>query len=114
MSKELIYKDDAIRLLAGLTMYEFDDDFFRKTSEEDLKSYIEWATGVFKTLPAIERKRGEWIAEMHNSHERVWKCSNCAFQVRLDLDLTPIDIGLKWCNNCGSDNRPRGDNNETD
>ena len=92
-------------------VYAFEHDHEKNTLDA---YYVQNIINEQPTVDAIERKRGEWIAEMHNNHKKVCKCSNCAFQVHLDLDLTPIDIGLKWCNNCGSDNRPRGDNNESD
>ena len=109
MSRELIYRDDAIRIVAEQGMYEHDAEYSSGTSDEILKEYIEWATEFFEDVPtvdAIERKRGEWMPiieanQFGEAYQAGIYCSECGETLGCEANFCPC---------CGAD--MRGDNNE--
>ena len=96
MSSELIWKSDALACV--------NEAFMTQTYK---------AIEAIPTVDAIERKRGEWriVGQYKDRSGRIvdrLECSECnAVEHR--------DIGERlpnFCKWCGSDNRPRGNNNE--
>lgn len=107
MSKDIIYREDAINLL-----WYFQDeccsavvgDFEKLPSAETEIEIIRaeaYAKGIDSERKRISdwcRPKGEWIKDENGDY----RCSECGDEYVLEIGVKPIDARMYFCPNCGA------------
>ena len=83
MSKDIIYREDAINLL-----WYFQDECCSAV------------VGDFEKLPSADRPQGEWIKFGLGRGTRILFCTNC--ERRIEMPLSQGDSNYDFCPNCGA------------
>ena len=90
MSKDTIYREDAIKTLTENVMFEFTED-------------EEWAITCLQNLPSADRPQGEWIYTDNPLRlNDEWACSRCG-----NISF----VRTNFCDRCGA--RMKGADDES-
>ena len=82
--KDTIYREDAVKAVLGITMYE---------------NRVPIGTVIYniKSLPSADRPQGEWKRRLvDNGFNADWVCSECGYRVKTDF------VSFNFCPNCGA------------
>jgi len=92
MSKDIIYRDDAIEVVEELNAINF-----YELNEHSKEAFVEIRRAL-KALPSADRlPQGEWIIEIDTNGNTYGICSICGMKQYAGQ--------LNFCPNCGSDMR---------
>ena len=100
MSKDIIYKEDAIKAIAETI-----------ADDGDTSAWLYVAEDMLKGVPSADRPQGEWIrtgrTNIYGGIEV--QCSNCNHKVMVQ------HLENEWyCRHCGADMGMKGADDETD
>ena len=101
MSKDIIYREDAIEAIS-----------LRVRIPHDVASaqYANMAINAICSVPSADRPQGEWIKFGLGRGTRILFCTNC--ERRIEVPLSQGDSNYDFCPNCGA--RMKGADDETD
>lgn len=100
MSKETIYREDAIEAVEELNAISF-----YELNEHSKEAFTEIRRAL-KALPSADRPQGEWIDKGDYA-----ECSNCGADSGTQFNgIEPVPRKTKFCPNCGA--RMKGADNE--
>lgn len=98
MSKDIIYREDAIKAIN-----------LRARIPHDVASaqYASMAINAICSVPAADRPQGEWLKFGLGCGTRILFCTNC--ERRIEVSLSQGDSNYDFCPNCGADMRKGAD-----
>ena len=85
MSKDTIYREDAIKAIAETI-----------ASDGDTSAWLYIAEDMLKNAPSADRTQGKWKRKIVDSGFNAdWVCSECGYRVMTDY------VSFNFCPNCG-------------
>ena len=89
MSKDTIYREDAIKAIAETI-----------ATDDDTSAWLYVAEDMLKGVPSADRPQGEWIKFGLGRGTRIRFCTNC--ERIIEVPLPQGDSNYDFCPNCGA------------
>ncbi len=98
MAKEYIERETAVQSVCNGCNIMFDDELC-----EPSDCYIRGKLIAIPPSDVAPVRHGRWIDLREDDMDYEWKCSSCGETFGMaHEDVSPYDVGLNYCPNCGA------------